>query len=175
MIIDMQKDFFTKEELQIQKDRLIKNINELTIFVRDNEIPVIWIRQIHKKDLSDLQKNAQPAVIENTEGAQLIDGLIVRDIDLSVKKTNYSGFFKTNLDDLLESLNVDTLIVGGINTHACVRTTVIDAYQRNWDIIVAKDCVASWDKEHQDVTMRYFEPKIAKVLTNEEIIEGFTE
>lgn len=49
--------------------------------------------------------------------------------------------------------------------------TVIDAYQRDYDVIVDKDCVGSWDEEHHRVSLKYFEPKIAQVKTNQEIIE----
>ena len=172
LIIDMQKDFFVNDALKMQSEDLVKNINSLTAFARQNNIPVIWIRQVHKKDLSDLQKNSIKAIcIEETEGANLLDGLVREKSDNEVKKPNYSGFFKTELNRFLGTYKINCLIVCGINTHACVRTTVIDAYQRNYDIIVAKDCVGSYHKEHHEITMKYFEPKIAKLMSNEEIMD----
>ncbi|MCQ3973488.1 MAG: hypothetical protein DPW09_08600 [Anaerolineae bacterium] len=39
--------------------------------------------------------------------------------------SRYSTFFETDLDTFLSSLNPDVIVVCGVNTHACVRTTVI--------------------------------------------------
>jgi isochorismate hydrolase len=61
------------------------------------------------------------------------------------------------------------LILAGINTHACVRVTAIDAYQRDWEIVLAADCVDSYDREHHDISMKYMKDKIATVLSNQEI------
>ena len=60
-------------------------------------------------------------------------------------------------------------MLAGINTHACVRTTAIDAYQRDWPVIVAADCVDSYDREHHEISLRYMKGSIASVLTNSEI------
>jgi isochorismate hydrolase len=48
--------------------------------------------------------------------------------------------------------------------------TAIDAYQRDYDVIVAGDCVASSDPEHHDVTLRYLEGNIARVLATDHLI-----
>jgi isochorismate hydrolase len=47
--------------------------------------------------------------------------------------------------------------------------TAIDAYQRDWRVVLAADCIDSYDREHHDVSMRYMENKIASVMSNEEI------
>lgn len=78
--------------------------------------------------------------------------LDVRTSDHIVVKKRYSAFFVTILGDLLVRLGCRQLIVAGINTHACVRTSVIDAYQRDYDLILACDCIASHDKEHDEIT-----------------------
>ena len=84
-------------------------------------------------------------------------------------KKRYSAFFGTDLDQILRRLTPDVLILAGINTHACVRVTAIDAYQRDWEIVVAGDCVDSYDREHHDISMKYMKQKIATVMSNQEI------
>jgi isochorismate hydrolase len=66
-------------------------------------------------------------------------------------------------------LQPDAIVLAGINTHACVRVTAIDAYQRDWEIILAADCVDSYDREHHDISMKYMKDKIAAVMSNLEI------
>jgi nicotinamidase-related amidase len=84
-------------------------------------------------------------------------------------KKRYSAFFGTGLDELLAQLKPDSVILAGINTHACIRTTAIDAYQRDWPVMLALDCVDSYDREHHEVSLKYMKAKIAAVMTNREI------
>jgi len=63
------------------------------------------------------------------------------------------------------------LIFAGINTHACIRMSAIDGYQRDWEVIVAADCVGSYDAEHHEISLRYMNGKIASVMSNEDIRE----
>ena len=47
--------------------------------------------------------------------------------------------------------------------------TAIDGYQRDWEIVVAGECVDSYDREHHDISMKYMKDKIATVMSNQEI------
>jgi bifunctional isochorismate lyase/aryl carrier protein len=95
--------------------------------------------------------------------------LAVAPSDPVVIKKRYSAFYGTTLDGILTGLNPDGLILAGINTHACIRMAAIDAYQRDWEVILAADCVDSYDREHHDISLRYMNGKIASVMSNEEI------
>jgi isochorismate hydrolase len=44
-----------------------------------------------------------------------------------------------------------------------------DAYQRDWEVIVAADCVGSYDLGHHEISLRYMKGKIALVMSNEDI------
>jgi isochorismate hydrolase len=107
--------------------------------------------------------------IKGTVGCEIASDLATAPSDPVVIKKRYSAFFGTELDQMLSRLMPDVLILAGINTHACVRMTAIDAYQRDWEIIMAADCVDSYDPEHHDISMKYMKDKIATVMTNQEI------
>lgn len=175
MIIDMQKDFFERKELAQQSKKLSENINFLVSKFREKNLPIIWIQQRMKADFSDAplvnKKTNTPLVVEGTEGSRLLDTLDFKESDYQVIKRRYSGFFKTNLEEILNKIGADKLIVCGINSHACVRTTVIDAYQRDYEVVIAKDCVASYDDEYHRVSLRYLGTYISKLLSNLEITE----
>jgi isochorismate hydrolase len=47
--------------------------------------------------------------------------------------------------------------------------TAIDAYQRDWEVILAADCVDSYDREHHEVSLRYMDGKIATSMGNDAI------
>jgi len=112
------------------------------------------------------RKAGKKFVISGTDGSKLLDGLRVEADDREIVKTRYSPFFRTNLEQLLHDLGTDTLVIAGINTHACVRMAAIDAYERDYELVLATDCIDSWDEEHHDVTMKYLSGKIARPMTN---------
>ena len=136
---------------------------------------MIWIRQEFKPDLSDafleMRRHGIQVTIEGTDGCEILPELERRSDDRVVVKKRYSAFFGTVLDELLSDIGPDVLVLAGVNTHACIRTTAIDAYQRDYDVIVASDCIGSHDDEHQRVTLRYMDDRIARLMSNEEIGE----
>ena len=175
LLIDMQADFFGHQRLSLLRPALAGHTNVLTAMARDAAIPVVWVRQEFAADLSDasleVRRGQIKVVISGTPGADLLPELDIDATDHFILKKRYSAFFGTTLDDLLSQLSCDRLIVAGVNTHSCVRTTVVDAYQRDYDIILAKDCIDSLDREHHDVSWRYMDGKLGRGMANEQIRE----
>jgi nicotinamidase-related amidase len=172
IVIDMLEDFLASWD-QHRKQSLVASINELTKIFRDTSHPVVWIRQEFEPDLRDafpeMRVKGISITIRGTPGCEIVPELAVSPTDLFVIKKRYSAFFGTDLDEILGRLRPDTIILAGINSHACIRTTAVDAYQRDWRVILASDCVDSYDREHHDISMRYMKDKIAEVMTNDEI------
>jgi nicotinamidase-related amidase len=172
IVIDMLNDFLESWE-QAERRRLTYSINELVQLMRSASKPVIWVRQEFEADLRDafLEMRAKDirVTIKGTEGCRIVPELAVAEQDPVIVKKRYSAFYGTELEKLLAHLSPDTLILAGINTHACVRTTAIDAYQRDWPVVLAADCVDSYDKEHQAISLAYMRDKIAVVMSNDEI------
>jgi nicotinamidase-related amidase len=86
-------------------------------------------------------------------------------------KKRYSAFFGTGLAELLESLGCTHTVVCGVNTHACVRATAIDAYQRDFQVLLPREAISSYDEEYHRESMRYLERSIGTVLSNTELAE----
>jgi len=174
LIIDMQNDFFKEEPLKGTKEKITKNINDLILDARNKHIPIIWIKQEHKADLSDAnlhtKKTNRKITIRGTFGAQILDKLNRQEDELIIIKKRYSAFFRTELEKLIKEKHIDTLILCGINTHACIRTTAIDAFQRDIEVIIAKDCIGSWNKKHHDISLSYFENNMGiRILSNKQL------
>ena len=172
IVIDMVNDFLEKWA-SAPKQRLVRSINDLVGIMRQCGHPIIWVRQEFEPDLGDAFREMKTRgiriTIKGTVGSQIDPDLAVAQSDPVVIKKRYSAFYKTELDQLLRRLRPDALILAGINTHACVRVTAIDGYQRDWEIVVAGECVDSYDQEHHDISMKYMKDKIATVMSNQEI------
>jgi len=61
------------------------------------------------------------------------------------------------------------LVMSEINTHACIRTTAIDAFQLGYDVILPKECVDSYDEEHCTISLNYMDNRIATVINGSNI------
>lgn len=172
LVIDVLNDF-TSQHADADRASLIDGINGLAALVRAADGQVIWIRQEFAADLHDaflgMRRHNDRVTIAGTTGAQLDEGLLVEEHDLTVVRKRYSAFFGTNLDSILPAPSNAVLIVCGLNTHACVRTSVIDAYQRDYDVVLATDVTRSYDREHHTVSLRYLGARIARLKTTAEI------
>ena len=62
-----------------------------------------------------------------------------------MRKRRYSGFYGTELEDVLRSLAPDVVEVVGVCTDICVMHTVADLRNRDYEVIVRRDLVATYD------------------------------
>lgn len=168
LVIDMQEDFFLKDELARQRQDLCSHINALTEQARQEGTPVIWIRQQFRQDLSDayavMKKNNIRITIAGTPGCALLPELVKPDSEQEFIKKRYSAFFDTGLGSHLQQARITELTLAGINTHACIRTTAIDAYQRDLEVTIPVDCIASYDQQHHEITLQYLGDRIANLV-----------
>jgi nicotinamidase-related amidase len=91
--------------------------------------------------------------VEGTPGQAIIPELAPRAGDLLVCKYRSSGFWGTNLDLLLRSNHIETVIVTGCTTEGCVESTARDALFNDYYVVVPEDCVASDDRCQHDASL----------------------
>ena len=170
-VIDMLNDCFGHAELDRLRASLCSSINQLTALARAKGFPVIWIRQEFEPDLSDafldMKRESIRMFIKGTRGPLILDELVRCESDIEIVKKRYSMFYGTDLESLLRDLETSSLILAGVNSHACIRTAAIDAYQRDYPVTIARECVASKDLNHHEITMDYLDGGIATVVALE--------
>ena len=72
--------------------------------------------------------------------------------ELVVRKYRSSGFWGTNLDLMLRSNGIRSLVVGGCTTEGCVESTARDAMFNDYYVVIAEDCVASDDRAQHEAS-----------------------
>lgn len=178
LVIDMLEDFFRDGPLRTARGALTTRINTLTARARASGIPIIWVRQAFRDDLADaflaMRRQGIRMTIAGTPGCQILAELRRTAEDFELVKKRYSAFYDTALDALLAELDATTLILAGVNTHACIRMAAIDAYQRDLEVVIPRECVASPDAEHHEVTLRYLGREIARVVSLEEVLASLS-
>ncbi len=92
-------------------------------------------------------------------GWELVDGLTVGPKDFTVEKYRPDSFLETNLDQLLRANEIRSTVILGFITEGCVESTIRAASYRDYYTIVARDGVASPNKELHEGSMRLFEAR----------------
>jgi ureidoacrylate peracid hydrolase len=104
-------------------------------------------------------------------GGQVMPGLQdARDWVVDTKK-RYNCFVATDLDLLLRSHGIDTLIVTGVNTNSCILSTVTAACSMDYAVIVPTDCVDTMDPpELHDAALLCIRTAFGFVMTSQELM-----
>lgn len=113
-------------------------------------VPVIYVNDNFGHWYTGLSAQVEYCRQSNTNSRCVVDLLLPEDNDYFVAKAKHSGFFATTLEPLLEHLEAKTLILAGFATNICILFTANDAYMRNYELIVPRDCVAANNEEIGD-------------------------
>jgi nicotinamidase-related amidase len=151
LIIDMQNDFVLDgTPLNVPQARaVIPKILEILGQFRAGNKPVFHVLRVHRRDGSDVEIfrqdlfKKQPFAVEGTRGAQVVDELLPAAGEYVIHKTRMSAFIGTELDLMLRNLGITDLIVTGIQTPNCIRTTVFDALAYNYRVTLIEDAVGA--------------------------------
>lgn len=88
---------------------------------------------------------------------QIHEGIAPRDGDIVVRKQRVGAFSTTDLHEQLQARGIDTLLLAGISTSGCVHSTVLDAFDRDYRVVVLADACADPDQEvHNFLLQRVF-------------------
>ena len=104
-----------------------------------------WLRLRVRANINYGSGNSGPWMftVEGTWGADFVPALVPKAGDLVVTKHRSTAFHQTDLDLILRSNGITTLIVCGCTTEGCVESTVRDATFYDYFPIVPDDCVGS--------------------------------
>jgi nicotinamidase-related amidase len=116
---------------------------------------VFFICDHHDPD--DLEFKMFPAhCVAGTEEAEVIPELTQYEGEIIPKK-RYSAFFGIPLEEKLKQLKPEKVIVCGVCTDICVMHTVADARNRDYEVEVPVDCVASFDEKAHHFALEHME------------------
>jgi len=159
IVVDMLNDFCdAKGALYCGEDarRIIPFIAEKIKDIRSQGGVVIFLKDTHTIDDKEFQM-FPPHCIEGTWGGEVIPELSPRAQDIIVKKSRYSGFFKTDLENILSKSGITEVEIVGVCTSICVMDTVGGLRNRFLPVTVWKDGVADFDNEAHRFSLKRME------------------
>jgi nicotinamidase-related amidase len=174
LVIDMQRDFLEPggfgETLGNDVSLLRGAVEALEVVlpvVRGLGMTVIHTREGHVPDLSDCPpaklSRGLPSLrigdpgpygrilVRGEPGHDIIPELYPLPGEPVVDKPGKGAFYRTDLAEVLAERGIRRLVVAGVTTEVCVHTTVREANDRGFEVLVLSDCVGSYFPEFQRV------------------------
>jgi nicotinamidase-related amidase len=177
VLVDMQKDFAEPDgafgQLGVDLsayDALKENLSALLACARESGVPVVHIQMTTLPDRrsdspaqirfnmrmhQSFRREGPPLryTVTGTTGHEFLDGFAPIAGEFVVQKSRSSAFWGTNLNQILRSNGIESVVVTGLTTEGCVESTARDAQFNDFYVVIAPECVASDDREQHDASM----------------------
>lgn len=172
LVMDMQQGVLTR--FGDGADALVARTAQAIAAARSASIPVIFVRVAFRAGYPEVSpRNRGFAAIaarggsftEDDAATQLHPGLGAGPDDVVVVKRRVSAFSGSDLDVVLRSLGVDSLVLGGVVTSGVVLSTVRQAADLDYRLTVLSDACADTDTAAHDVLIGSILPRQAEVVT----------
>jgi ureidoacrylate peracid hydrolase len=210
IVVDMQNDFgseggmFARAGIDISPiQAAVAPTARVLDMARRIGMPVVYLKMTFASDLSNAGGPEAPnrmlhlrlgvgepvtapdgresrVLIDDTWNTEILTELTPQAGDLIVVKHRFSGFFETDLDDLLEDLGITTLVFTGCTTSVCVESTLRDAFFRDYRCLLLADCAAEpighgLERSNHDATLLLIQLMFGWVSDSAAFVEAITE
>jgi ureidoacrylate peracid hydrolase len=189
LVIDMQNAFCkpgAPVEVPASRD-IVAEINTLAAALRQRGGDVVWITSEFRNSggktdwenffnhivAAEVRERTMHYMAPGAEGVQLWEPLDARSDDIYIVKNRYSCLAPSAsiLERTLRSRGIDMLLIGGTKTNICCETTMRDAFDMDFKVVMVSDCCATLsDREHQ-ATLESMIQQFGDVMTSGEVIE----
>ncbi|UZJ41232.1 cysteine hydrolase [Prosthecochloris sp. SCSIO W1101] len=175
LTIDVQRDFVlpgAPAEIVGSED-VVPGITKLLGAFREAGKPIIHIVRLYQPDGSnadlsrrELVRSGKSIVLPGSQGAELLTELLpgpdvkldcslllaggIQEIgsdEVVIYKPRWGAFFQTPLEQHLAGLEVNTVVISGCNFPNCPRTTIYEASERDFKVVLADDAVSGFYRQ----------------------------
>lgn len=140
IIIEMQNVF----QGEIISDKQINHVKQLVAFADQHHIKKIFVRHNDSSQTSEnmIQWWGGDQIVKDSQAWQIIDEFDLTGAEI-VDKSQYSAFYQTNLDKILQDHQIKEVIICGVMTNCCCETTTRDAFMRGYNAFFVSDATAT--------------------------------
>jgi len=177
IIVDMQNIWVHPRGARYlpMSEDIVPKIQDLLRFCHSKRVPVFYLHTTKRRDLADVgvfadikpqthDPDDEWSNFEGTIGAEFYEPIKPAADDLTVKKFRYSGFYGTQLENLLRAMGRDTIAIAGVATNVCCDSTARDGAMRDFRVLFLSDCNASFTREEQEATLNNFNKHFGVVM-----------
>jgi maleamate amidohydrolase len=147
--------------------------------LRRNKVPIIYTTVLYdtlsEAGLFGLKVPSLKVFVRSSELSAFHERLRPQANEPVVIKHYASGFFQTELAEILRSYGIDTLLLAGVSTSGCVRATALDALQLGFAPFILTDLVNDRDPQVHHANLFDLGQKYAELISSSEVIAQLTE
>ena len=175
VLVDIIRGFTDPDcPLGSEADDVVEANRKLLAAFRSKGLPVFFTTVVyHNKQQARVFRDRVPALDLLKPDSQWIEvdpRLEPLAGERIVEKQWASGFFKTDLDESLRELGVDSLVVTGLTTSGCVRATAVDGLQYDYRVVIPAEAVGDRNAEAHQANLFDLNAKYADVLDLEAVL-----
>ncbi|MEZ5076079.1 MAG: isochorismatase family protein [Solirubrobacterales bacterium] len=177
VVVDMQRRFTEGRLSSPRTPQVLAATATLLERVRAASIPVYFLRVVYDSsaDVGIAWSLKCPSIAECIAGSpptEIDPALAPQPTDTVVGKQRASGFFRTELDELLRAEAIDTVILTGTSCSGCVRATAVDGAALDYRVIVVEDCVDDRAEASHQAALTDIQAKYGEVMTLGGLFDG---
>jgi nicotinamidase-related amidase len=178
LIVDVQAHFADDDGVVLGALDVIARLKRLAAEAKRVGVTRIYVRATESDETDTpvwISRHAtKPERIgkyrKESPGAQFHPDLTPSSGDVAIEKHRYSAFLGTDLDRVLRSRGIDTVVVTGIMSNVCVELTAADAFQRDYWTIVLSDCTTTRTEIEQRQAMLDVERNWGRVVVSDAVL-----
>lgn len=179
LVIDMQKGFLHPdgENFYAAAQETIAPTEQLIVESRKNNRLIVHVADQHRPGLNDFESHKLPTHCLSTDwNSDFFDGFGPQDRDreIAVHKRRFSAFFATDLALLLQEQKIERLVIAGIKTNVCVRSTIQDAFAHGFKTLLARETTNSNRSHLADAALEDIERYFGWVVSQDDAIEALS-
>lgn len=166
---------------------VVPTLKRLIEFCRKIKLPIFYSQAVREESGIDLLTRShrilprsreerikrRPICIRGSWDAEIVDDLKPSLDDHVVIKRRDSVFQDTEVEVWLRSLGIDSIIFSGIDTSICVESSLRDAFNHGYDIVLISDATASNNLDHYNSTLDNIRNYYGLVMNLDELITNF--
>jgi ureidoacrylate peracid hydrolase len=191
IVIDMQNDFIASgAPLETPMGRaLLPALKKLIDHARGRGMKVIYTTHAHRRNGCDMGLFGEiyppirdrVGLVDDSAGIDIYPDVAPLSDEVVIKKHRYSAFFGTDLDIILRTEKIETVVVAGVTTENCCHATARDAMFNGYRVAFISDATGTYDypdtgfgpipaQEVHRVTLGVLGVSTAHVMTTDELI-----
>jgi nicotinamidase/pyrazinamidase len=177
IIVDMLEDSFAEpRNPQREEEKIVQPMQSFLGRCRSLDIPIIFANDSFLREDFIFKGRLKPYAIRGTAGERVLHDLGPEATDIVLPKRRFSAFFKTDLDQTLRTCGLDTVAIGGINSHVCVMATALEAICHDFHTVLLEDLCAAYRRDiHENAMNAHRHSSLSplfRVMTSDQFLEA---
>lgn len=184
VVIDMQNDFCHENGAVAQDggnvtpaQEMVPRLQALIDSAHEAGAHVVFTQAWHSEWTDsevrmERRVDKSPTCMEGTWGAEFY-GVFPEERDLVLKKNRFSAFIGTNLDLILRTRGIKSLILTGTVTNVCVESTAREGFMHDYYIVVVEDGVAAGNRAAHEASLRAIDGTFGVLASTKDVLQAW--